>query len=72
MTKKRLAIELGGVNEYMRYHFKARWNVDRDLYMEAIDKNISYLKFIIKNHQKDYRDYLRRGSMVKKLDKKGG
>ncbi len=70
MTKKRLAIELGGVNEYMRYHFKARWNVDRDLYMEAVEKNISYLKFIIKNHEKDYRDHLRRGSMVKKLDKK--
>jgi hypothetical protein len=71
MTKKRLAIELGGVNEYTRYHFKARWNVDRDLYMEAVEKNISYLKFIIKNHEKDYRDHLRRGSMVKKLDKKG-
>ncbi len=71
MTKKRFAIELGGVNEYMRYHFKARWNVDRDLYMEAVEKNISYLKFIIKNHEKDYRDHLRRGSMVKKLDKKG-
>lgn len=71
MTKKRFAIELGGVNEYMRYHFKARWNVDRDLYMEAVEKNISYLQYVLKNHEKDYRDHLRRGSMVKKLDKKG-
>jgi hypothetical protein len=71
MTQKRFAIELGGVNEYMRYHFKARWNLDRDLYMEAIEKNISYLQYVLKNHEKDYRDHLRRGSMVKKLDKKG-
>lgn len=71
MTQKRFAIELGGVNEYMRYHFKARWNVDRDLYMEAVEKNISYLQYVLKNHEKDYRDHLRRGSMVKKLDKKG-
>jgi hypothetical protein len=70
MTQKRFAIELGGVNEYMRYHFKARWNLDRDLYMEAIEKNISYLQYVLKNHEKDYRDHLRRGSMVKKLDKK--
>lgn len=70
MTQKRFAIELGGVNEYMRYHFKARWNVDRDLYMEAVEKNISYLQYVLKNHEKDYRDHLRRGSMVKKLDKK--
>jgi hypothetical protein len=62
MTRERFAREFEGVNEYMRHHFKARWNLDRDLYMEAIEKNISYLKFILGNHEKDYRHYLRRGA----------
>jgi len=70
MTKKRLASELGGVNEYMLHHFKTRWNLDRDLYIDAIEKNINYLRFIVENHEKDYRDHLRRGSMVKKLDER--
>ena len=60
MTKKRFASELGSVNEYMHYHFRARWNLDRDLYMEAIERNMSHLKFILENHENDYREYLRR------------
>lgn len=66
MVKKRLANELDNINEYMRYHFKAKRNIDRDLYMEAIEKNINYLNFILENHEKDYRSYLRRG-----FEKKG-
>ena len=66
-ARKRLAGELDGVNEFMRSHFKARWNVDRDLYMEAVENNMNYLKFIMENHEKDYRNYLRRGSLVEKL-----
>ena len=67
MTQKRFANELDWMNKYMRYHFKARWNLDKDLYMEAIEKNISYLRFILENHEKDYRGHLKRGGMVKKL-----
>jgi len=63
MTQKRVAHELDSVNEYIRYHFKARWNLDRDLYMEAIENNINYLKFLLENHEKDYRDHLRRGEI---------
>ncbi|MCK4790093.1 MAG: hypothetical protein KAV87_40520 [Desulfobacteraceae bacterium] len=70
VTRKRFASELGSVNEYMRYHFRARWNLDRDLYMEAIEKNISYLTFILENHEKDYRDHLRRGGIVRRLKEK--
>jgi len=37
-----------------------RWNLDKDLYAEAIEKNISYLKFLLEHHEKDYGDHLRR------------
>ena len=67
MAKKRLAGELGSMNEYMRYHFKLCWNLDRDVYMEAIENHMNYLTFILEKHEKDYRDYLKRGGIVSKL-----
>lgn len=70
-TKKRLVCELGGVNKYMIYHFKERWKIDGDLYEDAIEKNINYLKYILATYKKKYREYLRRGGYVKKLYKKG-
>jgi hypothetical protein len=70
MTQKRFTNVLGGMNKYMRYHFKARWNVDKDLYMDSIERHINYLEFILKNHEKDYRGHLKRGGMVEKLNEK--
>jgi len=70
MTQKRFTDVLGGMNKYMRYHFKARWDVDKDLYMDSIKKHIHYLKFILENHEKDYRGHLKRGGMVEKLNEK--
>jgi hypothetical protein len=70
MTQKRFTNVLGGMNKYMRYHFKTRWNVDKDLYMDSIKRHIHYLEFILKNHEKDYRGHLKRGGMVEKLNEK--
>jgi hypothetical protein len=69
MTRKRLARDLSGVNEYVRHHFRVRWNLDRDLYMEALERNMAYLNFILRHHKKDYRDHLRRDGLVEKLNK---
>lgn len=69
MTRKRLARDLSGVNEYMRHHFRVRWNLDRDLYMEALEGNMTHLNFILEHHEKDYRNHLRRDGMVEKLNK---
>lgn len=38
---------LGGVNEFMGTYFKQRWNLDIDLYAEAVDKNIEYLDNVL-------------------------
>ncbi len=70
MTKKRFATELGGVHEYMRYHFKVCWNLDRDLYLEAIENHMNYLTFLLEDHEKDYRDHLKRGGIVTKLKRR--
>jgi hypothetical protein len=70
MIRRRLSWDLGGLNKCVRSHFKVCWNMDRDLYMEAIDKNMEYLKFLLEEHEKDYREYLNRGGIVKKLNER--
>lgn len=59
-TLERFANELGGVSGYMRDHFRARWRIDRDLYREAIEENISYLGSVLRSHPTDYLPLLKR------------
>ncbi len=63
----RLADELGNYALFLSDHFKARWNIEKDLYKESIEKNIKYLKYIMENHERDYRDHLRRGDIINRL-----
>jgi hypothetical protein len=67
-SKQRFVKELGNVDRYMPDHFLSRWGLYRDLYREYIKKNIAYLKFILKNHESEYRRYLRRAGLMKILD----
>ncbi len=69
-ARKRFATELDSVDKYMRQHFKVRWNLDRDLYMKAIENHINYLSFILEHHEEDYRDHLKRDDTVRKLSEK--
>jgi len=69
MIRKRLAGDLSGVDRYLRPHFMDRYGVDQNLYEEAVEKNIAYLRQVLGNH--DHRDLLRRGGVVGKLKKKG-
>ena len=59
-TLDRLAGELGGVSSYMRDHFRARWRIDRDLYIEAVEENIAYLGSVLRRHPTDYLPLLKR------------
>ena len=71
MTLERFEHELSGVNRYMRDHFRVRWGIDEDLYATSIQNQIQYLKYVVNNHEDDYREYLRRGSLMEKLDQIG-
>ena len=59
-TKDRFATELDNVDRYLQDHFRVRWGIDRDLDREAIEENIQTLKDIVKEHQTDYRRWLKR------------
>ena len=69
MTKDRFHNELGGVNRYMRHHFRARWGIDRGLYMSAIENSIAYLKQILEHHPDDYGKHLRRAGVIQNMDR---
>ncbi|MFZ5586256.1 MAG: hypothetical protein ACOZHQ_10025 [Thermodesulfobacteriota bacterium] len=66
-AKKRLNQELGGVQRFMRPHFRARWGVGRDLYQEAVERNLDYLRSILRECEQSYREHLRRGGIVHHL-----
>jgi hypothetical protein len=37
--------------------------------MESLERQMAYLNFILDNHAKEYRSYLRRDGLVEKLKK---
>ncbi len=57
---RRLRNDLDSVYEFARDHFRERWNIDENLYVLAMERNIKYLEYIIKTDAKNYRKYLRR------------
>lgn len=59
-TKTRFENEFDNVNRFMIDHFKSRWNIDVNVYEESIDKNINYLKFVLKSSQRNIYHSLRR------------
>lgn len=68
----RLSRDFAGVSAFMRLHFKDRWDLDRDLYQEAIVANIEYLKLVVDKCNGSYACYLqyfRRGGLAEKLRK---
>lgn len=67
VASKRLKKDLGNISLNMKYHFKDRWDIDRDLYAESISNNIKYLKSILSDGKKSrlfYQQHLRRGGII--------
>jgi len=46
VVRARLTEEMGDVSSAALFHFRKRWNIDRDLYAESIRNNIRYMKKI--------------------------
>ncbi|MFB6355936.1 MAG: HD domain-containing protein [bacterium] len=66
-TRRRIDEEFDSLYSLNRLHFKHRWDVDRDLYSEYIQKNLDYLQEILEESDESYRERLRRAGIVKKL-----
>ena len=63
-VQARFENDLGNVQSYMLDHFRDRWNIGRNIYNESIEKNINYLKNILKNNDKNLHDCLRRNTLI--------
>ena len=59
-TKMRLDSELGKSYDFARFHFHKRFGITANLYMEAIDKQMTYLKNIIEDDSMNFRHKLKR------------
>jgi hypothetical protein len=45
--RKRIENDIGSFSRYMKGHFKFRCNINRDLYSEAVQSNLDYLKDLL-------------------------
>ncbi len=64
ITKHRMEKDLDNVSRFMTAHFRKRWRIERNIYQEAIDKNINYLRFVLKHNEKSVGIFLRRNSVT--------
>jgi hypothetical protein len=62
LVKERLEKEYNGVHRYAARHFRERFGVAGDLYQEAIEHNIAYVRRIMDDHHSNFRNKLKRVS----------
>lgn len=67
LTRKKLDGEFAGLYQLMGQHFKAWFGVERNYYLESINKNIDYLAQIIQLSEAEYLALLKRGGIVEKM-----
>lgn len=60
-TRKVLDGDLGRIYQKLRHHFRKQMGIDRDYYLESIEKNIAHLQHIMQDGQDEYQPMLRRG-----------
>jgi hypothetical protein len=71
VVKKRLQDEFSNVSSHMIHHFIHRWKIKKDLYAEAIENNIDYLRGVLDTSEdgtSSYRKNLRRGGITDELE----
>ena len=67
----RIMGEVESVSGYLQSHFKARCNINRDLYMESIERNVNFLKSILSDTKSDYRTKLNRMGILERMENLG-
>jgi hypothetical protein len=60
VVRTRLTEALGNVSSAAFFHFKERWDIDRDLYAESITNNIQYMKKIYEDCNESFDCILKR------------
>jgi hypothetical protein len=66
--KRRLNNSFNKVYSYAENHFNKRFNIDKNLYTDAIEKNIAYIEKIINDSTTNFRHKLKRGNFTDEYD----
>ena len=64
VVRKRLSEEMADVSSAALFHFRKRWDIDRDLYAESISNNLQYMNKIYRECDNNF------DSLLKKLRRK--
>jgi len=62
--QSKLEVDLGGIYTKLNFHFIDRYGVDKNYYLESIEKNITYLTKITKQSEEMHLAMLKRGGIV--------
>ncbi len=68
VTRQKLDGELGGIHARLAFHFKDRFGVENNYYLESIEKNIAYLDKVTSLNEAKYLSMLKRGGIVEKTE----
>jgi len=60
VVKDRLHTTFFNIFKYAKAHFKHRYNIDQNLYIDAMENNINFVKKIIQDESTNFRDKLHR------------
>jgi len=67
LIRTTLADELGGVSSCLAAHFKTWSGIERNFYIESIERNIEYLDRVIRLNEGEWLSMLKRHGVVKSL-----
>ncbi len=67
-VQKKLDLDLGGLYTKLTLHFKANLGIERNFYLESIDRNITYLAKITARDEAEHFAMLKRGGIVEKTN----
>ncbi len=67
ITREKLDGPFGGLHINLTHHFREIYGVDRNYYLESIEKNIDYLEKVIDHNEAEYLGMLKRGGIVEKF-----
>jgi hypothetical protein len=72
ISEKCFEMILDNASRFMLPHFKERWNIDTNLYIESVKRQRAYLKEILADDSKSIYKELKRDNVVEKVRKKYG
>jgi hypothetical protein len=64
--KKRMDDDLGGIYKNLAHHFRAHFGLDRNYYVESMEKNMNYLSEVLQHDDSECLNMLKRGGIVPK------